>query len=73
MRQPIHMTWLLTTVFATAFLAAAGPGASQFTSFWHDSRNILEGHWQSCREADGRYAERVYDHVPCVLPPSISD
>ena len=63
MRQPIHMTWLLTTVFATAFLAAADPGASQFTSFSHDSRNILEGHWQSCREADGRYAERVYDHV----------
>jgi len=62
-RQPIPMTWLLTTVFATAFLAAAGPGASQFTSFSHDSRNILEGHWQSCREADGRYAERVYDHV----------
>ena len=63
MRQPIHMTWLLTTVFATAFLAAADSGASQFTSFSHDSRNILEGHWQSCREADGRYAERVYDHV----------
>jgi hypothetical protein len=62
-RQPIPMTWLLTTVFATVMLAAAGQGASQFTSFSHDPRNILEGHWQSCREADGRYAERVYDHV----------
>jgi len=62
-RQPIPMTWLLTTVFATALLAAAGPTGSQFTSFSHDTRNILEGHWQSCREADGRYAERIYDHV----------
>src|SRR5467141_4333107 len=62
------MTWLLTTVFATAFLAAAGPGASQFTSFSHDSRNILEGHWQSCRERDGQYAERVYDHVVNGVP-----
>lgn len=44
-------------------MAAAGPTLSQFTSFSRDSRNILEGHWQSCREADGRYAERVYDHV----------
>jgi hypothetical protein len=40
--------------------AAASP---QFTSFARDSRNILEGSWQSCREADGRYSERVYDHI----------
>ena len=44
-------------------IAAARPAAPQFTSFSRDPRNILEGHWQSCREADGRYAERVYDHV----------
>ena len=62
MRQPIsRVTWLLTGVFTAAIAAAAG--VSQFTSFSHDPRNILEGHWQSCREADGRYAERVYDHV----------
>jgi hypothetical protein len=40
------------------------PASPQFTSFSsRDSRSILEGHWQSCREADGRYSERVYDHV----------
>ena len=63
MRQPIPMTRLLTGVFAAAWIAVAVPAAAQFTSFSHDPRNILEGHWQSCREADGRYSERVYDHV----------
>ena len=56
-------TWLLTGVFALAGLLAARPAAPQFTSFAHGSRNILEGNWQSCREGDGRYSERVYDHV----------
>ena len=56
-------TWLLTGVFALAGLLAARPAAPQFTSFTHGSRNILEGNWQSCRDADGRYSERVYDHV----------
>ena len=56
-------TWLLTGVCALAGLLAARPAAPQFTSFTHGSRNILEGNWQSCREADGRYSERVYDHV----------
>jgi hypothetical protein len=54
---------LITAVFALAMLLAARPAAPQFTSFSRDTRNILEGHWQSCREADGRYSERVYDHV----------
>ena len=63
MRQPILLTRLLTGAFAAAWVAAAVPATAQFTSFSHDRRNILEGHWQSCREADGRYSERVYDHV----------
>jgi hypothetical protein len=37
--------------------------AQLFRSFSGDPRNILEGNWQSCRENDGRYSERVYDHV----------
>jgi hypothetical protein len=48
---------------AVMIFLAPPPAAPQFTSFSRDPRNILEGHWQSCREADGRYAERVYDHV----------
>ena len=41
----------------------ARPAPAQFTSYSRNSRNILEGNWQSCREADGRYSERVYDHL----------
>ena len=53
--------WFLTGLFALVLLPR--PAAPQFTSFSHDSRNILEGSWQSCRESDGRYSERVYDHI----------
>jgi len=38
------------------------PGRAQFTSFNGGRSNaILEGNWQSCREGDGQYSERVYD------------
>ena len=59
-RRASVVTGFLTTAI---IFAAARPAAPQFTSFSRDPRHILEGHWQSCREADGRYAERVYDHV----------
>lgn len=55
--------WRLTAVATSAFLLAARPAAPQFTSYARDPRHVLEGTWQSCRDADGRYAERVYDHV----------
>jgi hypothetical protein len=46
-----------------ALVLAAGPASSQFTPFDHDAATILEGNWQSCREPDGRFTERVSDHV----------
>jgi hypothetical protein len=55
--------WVVTGLFAMALVLPVRPLASQFTSYPHDSRNVLEGSWQSCRESDGRYSERVYDHV----------
>src|SRR4051812_37625548 len=55
--------------FAVLALAASGRLlAAQFTSYPRDSRNILEGNWQSCRETDGRYSERVYDHIVNGVP-----
>src|SRR3954469_17712273 len=46
----------------------AVPLSAQFTSYPRSARNILEGNWQSCREADGTYSERVYDHVVNSVP-----
>ena len=58
------MSWLRVGLLASTVTLVAGPAAaSQFTPFAHDSSTILEGSWQSCREADGRYTERVYDHL----------
>jgi len=56
--------WLLTSVCALAWtLVSAQPAAAQFTPYSSDLHNILEGNWQSCRERDGQYTERVYDHL----------
>jgi hypothetical protein len=61
--------WLLPCVFASiAMFAVVPPAAAQFTPHTHDPRNILEGNWQSCRERDGQYTERVYDHLVNGVP-----
>ena len=66
MRQLLaRHAWLLPCLFASAAMAALGRSAraQQFTHHTQDPRNILEGNWQSCRDRDGQYAERVYDHL----------
>ena len=60
---PVAALTVLGAVPVSAGLPAA-PDPGQFTSFRSsDPAMLLEGNWQSCRELDGHYAERVYDHV----------
>ena len=54
---------LITASTVAACLGAAAAGSAQFISYTDHSRAILEGNWQSCREDDGQYAERVYDNT----------
>jgi hypothetical protein len=61
------MTWrrakwqLMAASTVAACLGAAALSQAQFRPFSDHTRAMLEGNWQSCREGDGQYGERVYD------------
>jgi hypothetical protein len=51
----------VVAVTVAACLGGAALSRAQFSSFSDHKSALLEGNWQSCREGDGQYSERVYD------------
>jgi hypothetical protein len=51
------------------FFCVAALGRAQFTSMSDRAGSKLEGQWQSCRDAEGNYEERVYDGKWPGMPP----
>src|ERR1700704_4836349 len=52
---------LVAALTVTTCLGGAALTQAQFRPFTDRTRALLEGNWQSCRESDGQYGERVYD------------
>jgi hypothetical protein len=63
------MWFLIAALTVAVCLGAAGLVRAQFIPHSDRSRLTLDGNWQSCREADGGYSERVYDGKWPGLPP----
>src|SRR5215813_8957709 len=53
--------WLVGITMAMCLASADFSRAQLFRPFTDHSHALLEGNWQSCRESDGQYGERVYD------------
>lgn len=62
-RCPVPLAIRLTVALFAAALLLPRASSAQWISYNSSPHNILEGNWQSCVERDGRYSERVYDHV----------
>ncbi len=61
----------LSKASALVLLALVWPrpaAAQEWISYSSDPKNVLEGNWQSCVQADGRYAEKIYDHYVNSVP-----
>jgi hypothetical protein len=60
---------LIAWLMIGALAALAAPAFAQFVSTGDRTRSLLEGNWQSCREPDGKYSERIYDNnLPGIGP-----
>ena len=55
--------WRVVPGVVLAAMLGAAPAFAQFVSTGERLRALLEGNWQSCREHDGKYSERVYDNT----------
>jgi hypothetical protein len=61
--MPVRMFHAIIALVTVVAVLSGHPVLAQFTAFSNNPKNILEGNWQSCRESDGQYSERVYDHL----------
>jgi len=61
--------WRVVLGVVLAAIVGVAPAFAQFVSTGERLSALLEGNWQSCREHDGKYSERVYDNnLPGIGP-----